>query len=320
LKGLAAGFLGILLGTIGRSPTSGIYRYSFDIPYLIDGLKIVTVSLGLFAIPEVIKMVTTKGSIPGGEIRGNLLRGQLQGMADVLRHWSLLVRSSMIGVWIGVVPGVGAVTSDWFAYAHAVQSAKDKSRFGKGDVRGVIAPEASNNSCKGGDFIPTLAFGVPGIGITYKIIWALALANIVGGGVCLLATSQIAKLLYLPKHYLIAVITTFLILAVYIGTQDVGDILVMIVFGVLGFAMKQYGWARPPLIVGFVLSSITEWNFVISITLMGISWLWRPMVLGMIFIFVLNQVWTSLKERQIAKDEAMIRLAPNPAEVGEDED
>jgi TctA family transporter len=343
---LAAGFLGILLGTIGRSPTSGIYRYSFDIPYLIDGLKIVTVSLGLFAIPEVIKMATTKGSIPGGKISGELFRGQLQGMADVLRHWALLIRSSMIGVWIGVVPGVGAVTADWFAYAHAVQSAKDKSQFGKGDVRGVIAPEASNNSCKGGDFIPTLAFGVPGsasmslvlgafmiaginpgpnmlttdIGITYRIIWALALANIVGGGVCLLGTSQIAKLLYLPKHYLIAVITTFLILAVYIGTKDVGDIMVMILFGVLGFVMKQYGWARPPLIVGFVLSDITEWNFVISVTLMGISWLWRPMVMGMILIFVLNQVWTYLKERQIARDEAVIRLAPKPLEGDEDED
>jgi len=346
LKGLAAGFLGILLGTIGRSPNSGIYRYSFDIPYLIDGLKIVTVSLGLFAIPEVIKMATAKGSIPGGKIRGNLLRGQLQGMADVFRHWALLIRGSLIGVWIGVVPGVGAVTADWFAYAHAVQSAKDKSRFGKGDVRGVIAPEASNNSCKGGDFIPTLAFGVPGsasmslvlgafliagihpgpnmlttdIGITYTIIWALALANIVGGGICLLATSQIAKLLYLPQHYLIAVITTFLILAVYIGAKDIGDILVMIIFGVLGFAMKQYGWARPPLIVGFVLSNIAEWNFVISITLMGISWIWRPMVLGMIAIFVLNQIWTFLKERQIARDEAIKRLAPTPMKEDNDED
>ena len=345
-KGLAAGFLGILLGTIGRSPTSGIYRYSFDIPYLIDGLKVVTVSLGLFAIPEVIKMATTKGSIPGGRITGDLLRGQMQGMADVMRHWALLIRGSLIGVWIGIVPGVGSVTADWFAYAHAVQSARDKSRFGKGDVRGIIAPEASNNSCKGGDFIPTLAFGVPGsasmslvlgafliagihpgpnmlttdIGITYKIIWALALANIVGGGVCLLATSQIAKLIYLPKHYLIAVITTFLVLAVYIGTKDIGDILVMIIFGVLGFVMKQYGWARPPLIVGFVLSDIAEWNFVLSVTLMGISWLWRPMVLGMIIIFVGNQLWTYLKERQMAKDEAVVRVAPKPVDVDEDED
>jgi TctA family transporter len=94
----------------------------------------------------------------------------------------------------------------------------------------------------------------------------------------------------------------------------------MIVFGVLGFAMKQYGWARPPLIVGFVLSNIAEWNFVIAITLMGISWLWRPMVLGMIAIFVLNQVWTFLKERQIARDEAVKRLAPSPMKEDEDED
>jgi TctA family transporter len=158
------------------------------------------------------------------------------------------------------------------------------------------------------------------IGITYTIIWALAIANIVGGGICLLATSQIAKLLYLPKHYLITVITTFLTLAVYIGAKDVGDILAMIIFGALGFAMKQYGWARPPLIVGFVLSNIAEWNFVISITLMGISWLWRPMVLGMIFIFVLNQVWTYLKERQIARDEAIKRLAPKTVGGEDDED
>ncbi len=345
LKGLAAGFLGILLGTIGRSPTSGIYRYSFDIPYLIDGLKIATISLGLFAIPEVIKMAVTKGSTTEGQVRGNLLRGQLQGMADVFRNWGLLIRTSLLGIWIGIVPGVGSATADWFAYAHAVQSAKDKSQFGKGDIRGVIGPEASNNSCKGGDFIPTLAFGVPGsaamslvlgaflmagihpgpnmlttdVGITYRIIWALALANVVGGGVCLLFTSQIAKLLYLPKHYLIAVITTFLILAVYLGTKDVGDVLVMILFGVLGYGMKQYGWARPPLIVGFVLSEITEWNFVISVTLMGLSWLLRPMVMAMIVIFVLNQVWTSLKERRMAKDEALRRLAPKPEEEDDEE-
>lgn len=94
----------------------------------------------------------------------------------------------------------------------------------------------------------------------------------------------------------------------------------MIIFGVLGFVMKQYGWARPPLIVGFVLSDITEWNFVISVTLMGISWLWRPMVMGMIVIFVLNQVWTYLKEKQIAGDEAVVRVAPRPSEGDEDED
>jgi len=344
LKGLSAGFLGVLLGTVGRAPTSGIYRYSFDIPYLIDGLKIVPLSLGLFAIPEVIKLAVEKGLTQVGDVRGSLLRGQLQGMLDVMRHWSLLIRSTLIGVWVGIVPGVGSATADWFAYAHAVQTAKDRTQFGKGDIRGVIAPEASNNSCKGGDFIPTLAFGVPGsvsmalllgafmiagvhpgpnmlgkdIGITYKIVWALALANVVGGGICLLFTSQIAKIIYLPKHYLISVITPFLILAVYMGARDIGDILVMILFGLLGFGMKQCGWARPPLIVGFVLSEITEWNFVISVTLMGMSWLLRPMVIAMIVIFALNQVWTSLRERRLAKDQDIKALVPKEVEADED--
>jgi TctA family transporter len=344
LKGLSAGFLGVLLGTIGRAPTSGVYRYSFDIPYLIGGLNIVPISLGLFAIPEVIKLAVEKGLTREGDIRGNLLRGQLQGMRDAVRHWFLLFRASMIGVWIGIVPGVGAATADWFAYAHAVQTAKDRSQFGKGDVRGIIAPEASNNACRGGDFIPTLAFGVPGsasmaillgafliagvhpgpnmltknIGITYSIVWALALANVVGGGICLLFTSQIAKIIYLPKHYLISVITPFLILAVYMGARNIGDIFVMILFGLLGFGMKRCGWARPPLVVGFVLSEITEWNFVISVTLLGMSWLLRPMVIAMIVIFVLNQVWTSLREKRLVKDQDIKPLVPKEVEADED--
>ena len=326
-KGLTAGFLGILLGTIGRAPTSGIYRFSFDIPYLIDGINIVPLSLGLFAIPEVIKLAIEKSTTTGKGFRGHLLRGQIQGMLDVARHWFLLLRASLIGVWIGIVPGVGSVTADWFAYAHAVQTAKDRSQFGKGDVRGIIAPESSNNSCKGGDFIPTLAFGVPGsasmaillgaflvagihpgpnmlgkdVGITYRIVWALALANVIGGGICLIFTSQIAKIIYLPKHFLISLITPFLIIAVFMGARNPADICVMIIFGLIGFGMKKCGWPRPPMVVGFVLAELTEWNLVVSVQLMGMAWVLRPMVIAMIAIFILNQVYTSIRERRIAK-------------------
>lgn len=343
-KGVAAGLIGILFGTIGRAPTSGVYRFSFDIPYLIDGISIVPVSLGLFAIPEVIKLAIEKDTTAGESIRGNLLRGQVQGMLDVLHHWFLLLRASLIGVWIGIVPGVGSVTADWFAYAHAVQTARDRSEFGKGDVRGIIAPEASNNACKGGDFIPTLAFGVPGsasmaillgafivagvhpgpnmlgkdVGITYRIVWALALANVIGGGICLLFTSQIAKIIYLPKHFLISVITPFLIIAVYMGARNLADIVAMILFGAVGFGMKRCGWPRPPMVVGFVLSELTEWNLVISVKLMGLSWLLRPMVIALIAIFVLNQAYTSIRERRIAK--ALGEEVVQGKEVEDDED
>ena len=155
LKGLSVALLGILLSTIGYGVAESIPRYHFETDYLLDKLPLIPVVLGLFAIPELMELAIRNVSIsriPKGEATDG---GMLEGVKDVFRNWWLAIRCAAIGTYIGMLPGLGAAIVDWVAYGHAVQSAKDKSKFGHGDIRGVIAPEAANNATKGGSLIPT---------------------------------------------------------------------------------------------------------------------------------------------------------------------
>ena len=161
VKGLVAAVLGLVLSMIGYSPEGAIPRYWFDTTYLIDGLPLIPFVLGLFALPELLELAVRDTSISRVP-REQAKTGLLTGMIDAVRNWWLVVRCTFIGVYIGLLPGVGGSLVDWVAYGHVVQSSKDKSQFGKGDIRGVIAPETANNAMKGGSLIPTIAFAVPG--------------------------------------------------------------------------------------------------------------------------------------------------------------
>src|SRR5436309_3737403 len=160
LKGLIASGLGFLLATVGLDPFTGIQRYTFGQLALWDGVGLVPVTLGLFAIPEVIDLAVQGTSIARHDV--GRLGGVLEGVKDTFRHFWLVIRCSAIGVYVGVIPGMGGSVSQWLAYAHAVQSSRDKARFGQGAVEGVLGPGAANNSTLGGGMIPTVAFGVPG--------------------------------------------------------------------------------------------------------------------------------------------------------------
>lgn len=212
LKGLAAAGLGMLIGTIGVADAGGSLRMaSYDFPYLMDGLKLVIVGLGIFAVPEIVSLLRQDRSISKNASLG---AGWMDGVRDWIDNKWLSVRCSLIGVLVGVIPGLGGSVVDWIAYGHAVQTTKDKSNFGKGEIRGVIGPESSNNAKEGGGLVPTLLFGIPGSGsmaifigaiallgsgdievgpsmlrdnldITYSIVWLLALANVVGTLLCI---------------------------------------------------------------------------------------------------------------------------------------
>ncbi|MBF8254983.1 MAG: hypothetical protein HW373_1678 [Deltaproteobacteria bacterium] len=142
IKGLLAGILGVFVATVGLDAKSGIERFSFNISYFWEGIDLVLVALGIFAIPEVIDLAGRKGTIAKAEEFG---RGYVEGIFDVFRHWWLLIRTSIIGVWVGFLPGLGSSVADWFAYAHAVQTEKNRENFGRGDVRGVIASAGLRN-------------------------------------------------------------------------------------------------------------------------------------------------------------------------------
>ena len=317
IKGLAVASLGILLSTVGYAESIAIPRYHFGTDYLTDNLPLIPVVLGLFAIPEIMELAirnTSISKIPEGQTEGG---GMLEGVRDAFRHWWLALRCAAIGTYVGMLPGLGAAIVDWVAYGHAVQSAKDKSQFGKGDIRGVIAPEAANNATRGGSLVPTVAFGIPGslgtaillgalfiqglkpgpemltsqLHVTFSMVWAIVIANIVVAVLLMFLSRQVAKVAFLPGHLLVPGVILFVFMGAWLGGASLGDWISCLVFGILGFVMKRGGWPRPPLVLALILGSLMENSFQISMSSHGgISWLWqRPIVLiigGLIFITI----------------------------------
>src|SRR5919109_3537101 len=167
-KGLLAGGLGLVLAMVGLDPIESVPRFTLEgflgednSLFLWDGVSLISVTIGLFAIPEIIDLAVQGTSI-AREGTPTKLGGVMEGIKDSFRHWKLVLRCSGIGAYIGLIPGMGGGPAQWLAYAHAVQSSPSKERFGKGAVEGVLGPGAANNSKEGGALIPTLAFGVPG--------------------------------------------------------------------------------------------------------------------------------------------------------------
>ena len=156
VKGLLSCALGLLMGLAGAAPATGEWRLALGSAYVVDGLPLVVVALGIFAIPEIIDLLRRNTAI--AEV-ATLGRGWLRGIRDTVKEWGIVLRCSGIGCLIGAMPGLGGAVADWIAYGHTVQIAKDKSRFGRGDVRGVLAPESANNAVTGGALVPTLQIG-----------------------------------------------------------------------------------------------------------------------------------------------------------------
>lgn len=285
LKGIAAAGLGIMIGTIGEADAGGSLRMaSYDIPYLADGLKLVIVGLGIFAVPEIVSLLRQDRSIAKGATLG---AGWGQGVKDWFANKWLSVRCSLIGVMVGVIPGLGGSVVDWIAYGHSVQSTKDKSNFGKGEVRGVIGPESSNNAKEGGGLVPTLLFGIPGSGsmaifigavallgsgsievgpsmlksnldITYSIVWLLALANVFGTLICIGASGWIAKLTTIRFTYLAPFLFMLISFAAFQSGQNFEDLLALFAIGLIGIFLRRFDWSRPAFLIGFVLSNPVE--------------------------------------------------------------
>ena len=205
---------------------------------------------------------------------------------------------------LGAVPGLGAAVIDWLAYGHALKTEKDTGRFGEGDIRGVIASESSNNAKEGGALVPTLAFGVPGsasmaillgafmmhglvpgprmltdnLEFTYSIIWSIALANVLGAGLCLAFSNQLARVATIRMGLLLPVVLAIIFLGAFQGSRQWGDLYVLLGFGVFGWIMKRQGWPRPPLILGVVLGDIVERYLFISVGRYEWAWMTRPLV------------------------------------------
>jgi TctA family transporter len=312
LKGLLAGGLGLLLAMAGLDSYTATPRYTFGLHYLWDGVPLVPVTIGLFAIPEIVDLAIKGSSIsqPGATKIGGLM----QGVKDTFIHWKLVIRCSAIGALIGMMPGMGSGVGQFLAYAHAVQSSKNKERFGKGAIEGVIGPGAANNSKEGGSLIPTVAFGVPGglhsalllgaftilgltpglamlrpeqnLSLTYSLVWTIIIANLITVPLCFLFLKQLVHLTEVKGSILIPI----LIMLIYVGgfvTNTFGDMVMVLVFGALGWLMVTFGWQRPPLLIGLVLGDLVEKNLFIAVDAYGgFGWLQRPIVMVLLAIVV----------------------------------
>ena len=296
-----------MISMIGSRSQSGTLRWTFDWLYLWDGVPLVPVTLGLFAMPELGELAVVRQRI-AGEHAARTSTCRANGRACATRAatggWSL--RCSVLGTALGAIPGLGSAVIDWIAYGYAQRTEKNPETFGTGDVRGVIAPESSNNAKEGGHLVPTIAFGVPAgasmaillgaflmhgltpgpemltkhLDVTYTIVWSLTLAHVIGALICLSGSRWLAQISTVRPRNPAADHPGAGVRRRLRGLARLGrSLLRCSVFGIVGWIMKRLGWPRPPLVLGLVIGGIFERYLFISTELYGVGWLLRPVVL-----------------------------------------
>lgn len=313
LKGLIAATLGVLLASVGYDPITGELRFTFGWDYLYEGIGLVPALVGLFAISEAIYLFKNRGPLARTAVSGGTTAGLWEGSVAVFRHFPLSLRSSLIGTVIGIVPGVGGAVANFVAYGQAVQTARDSSRFGKGDIRGVIAPEAANNAKDGGALVPTLIFGIPGslemavlLGaltifglqpgprlvldtpeIAFTAVYALVAANILASASGLLMGGLLTRTTKVPGGVMAPVILTIALVGVYAANGRVEDLAIAVAFGLLGFLLRRFGFSLVPLIIALVLGELLQTNYyqILSTTGLG-AIVTRPISLGLLILTV----------------------------------
>jgi putative tricarboxylic transport membrane protein len=307
IAGLAAGLFGMALGCVGTAPELPQSRFTFGSNYLSEGIPLTVVAIGMFAIPELVELLAARRTIASTtSVEG----GRIDGVKEAYRNKWLVLRSAIAGCFLGLIPGVGGTVIDWIIYGLTVRTSRDRSRFGKGDIRGVIGPDSANNSREGGNLIPTLLFGIPGgasmavllggllllgiqvgptmvtskLHITLAIAWTMAAANVVGTGLCFLVSKRVARVCTVPANRLAPVLLVILIVAAFQARYDFMDVTLMLAFGVVGYMMKRTDWPRPPVLIGFVLAPSAEQYLHLSTSLYGWGWIHRP---GVVIIAVI---------------------------------
>ena len=332
VKGLLVACLGLFIGMVGFVNIAQETRATFGLDYLYDGVNIVPVVVGLFAIPEIADLVISNTPVAKERLSEMLKEGNRdvsRGMREALRHKWLITRSSLIGVFIGAMPGLGPTPAHWIAYAQARQTEKGAAdKFGTGDIRGVIAPESSNNSTDGGVLMPTLIFAIPGsapmaivlgflfivgiqpgaamvdpeqhLNLTLSLVYVIVLANILVVPIVLRFSPLLTKVAAIPPLILAPIVIAIVTLSAFQANLDISDLTTMAVFAALGMFMKAYAWPRPPILIAIVLAGPLETYMSIAIQTQGISMIWQPGFLGILAV-VAVAVYFSLRVQQSAQ-------------------
>ena len=282
IKGLIAACLGMMVHLPGVDPSIGQMRLTFGFESLESGLSLMPVLIGAFAVSQIFKdIINIDNKPPSVSVKKE---GLLLNFSDLKKNSLNFIRSSVIGTWVGLLPGIGANIAAMLSYSTAKSSSKEPEKFGTGHEPGVIAAETANNASIGGALIPLITMGIPGsvvdailIGaliihnlepgpllfttnpeIAYGVISAYLIGNIIMFGIMIFAVVHVAKVLYVPRAYLLAAILMFCVIGIFAVGNSFFDVWVMMVFGVIGFVMERTKMPLGPFVIGFVLSPIAE--------------------------------------------------------------
>lgn len=320
-KGLMAGGLGMLLATFGYQGASGVPRFWFDLDYLLDGFRLVPITLGLFAMPEIISLGVTGKRIATASAPPVTTAQVMQGVRATFAHKWLVLRSSFIGVVLGIVPGMGGAVAPWISYASAQKTSKNGDQFGKGAIEGVIAASAPHNAKEGGGMIPTLAFGIPAgssmailigaffmfglspgpdflkshMDVAVHLTLTLAVANVIAVLALIPVTAKLTAITRVPGRLLAPMLMVMLVVGTYATGNEPLDIVFLMVFGVLGILMKELTYSRPAFLLGFVLAPMIENSLGVSLEAHGWGFLLRPIPMAVCAIILVRILWSGIR-------------------------
>lgn len=313
-KGMLSGVLGLMVSYVGFDPITGIQRFSFNILSLFDGFNIAAVALGLFALSEMFILYCQSTSIGGNGDGGTgggtgFFSGQapgarvIDGVMDAVKKWKDLIRSALIGTFIGVLPGIGGTAATFISYGIAKRLSKHPERFGQGCPEGIVAPEAAVMAKESGSLVPTVALGVPGSagmavvlsGLTilglapgptmlttnldgiFTMAFAIAFASLLGSAIGLMMAPVLARALRVPPWTIVPFILALSFLGADAAAENFTQVYVVMGFGLVGLIMKRYGYSPASAMIGFVLGPIVEKNLYLMVNLQGMSAFNRPL-------------------------------------------
>jgi len=333
--------LGLMLATVGTDQTSGVQRFTFGSLELLDGIEFLMLAMATFALTEALSIILT------GDASSDSLKPKMIGFKSLKvtkKEFKLIAptiaRSSLLGFFIGVLPGAGATLGSFMAYGMERNLAppEEQAKFGKGSLRGLAAPETGNNAASSGSFVPLLCLGIPGSGTTAvmlgaliaygiepgprmftdspEVFWGIIMSMYLGNIFLLVLNLPLipyfARLLAIPRNFMVPMILFFSLMGVYLVTFNDFDILMMVLFCLAAMALRLMNFPMAPLLLGFILGGLMEDNLRRALLIYddSLSFMWqRPLTLGInlatLFILFFPLVRTLLRSRN-GKDDSVI--------------
>jgi len=316
LKNLIGGCLGLLIATVGIDLTTGVERFTFGVPELYEGIQFIPVLIGLFAVTELLNQAQELGR---ERIAVAVSALKLPSLDDFRRVKNTILRSSGIGIFVGVLPAEGSTMAAMIGYNEAKRWSKNPDAFGKGTIEGVAGPEAANNAATGGAMVPTLALGIPGSataavilgglqvqglrpgpylfeeqpGLLYGIFFAMLLANVLFLFIGLLGAKVFSRISLIPRTFLWPTVFALCFVGAYGLNQSMVDVWIMIISGLVGFVLKKNGFGPAPIIMGVVLGGLVETSLAQSMIIFDQQWTGffsRPIALSFFALAVISLI------------------------------